>query len=155
MTNKNILFLLIIFICSCNFNKKEKQFIPPNQDVTPVEKSVKRYEKVYIAKQENSDDDFYQELSIHWISDTEIKYKLIYDNQLCAGECVGTAVQIDYEVDISENSSFTDFMEKKKNTRILIKIGKTNKDKAIATIFEGKYSSECSPYESVMLEKKN
>ncbi len=167
---KLIVLLIALTVHSCNIEKKDtkrlnvstiKDSVQVKKEITEINKEKKTYDKIFTAKQEKSNDDFHQELSVNWISENEIEYKLIYSNQLCEGESRGKAINknpgMDPEIGEYEGYAYPSiqYEEKKDDILVIIKIASANRDKATAGIFEGKYSSECSPYESVMLEKKN
>ena len=116
---------------------------------------LKNYNTIYSAYDFDSSDAYSQILAINWISKDSIEYIIDYENQLCDGFCKGIAVSKYSEKDqnTEEDSSFIEYSETKEDLHIIILLEAENKNKAKATIYEGNYASECSPYEFVMTKK--
>lgn len=140
--------------------KEEKLLSKQSLDSTQEKLEVinKVYDQSFFASSQDGSDDFTQELLINWISKDSIDYKIIFSNQLCEGECVGLAINQNskketeinnYKGDVYPELSYT---ERKENILVMIKVD-TNKNRATAAIYEGEYSSECSPYEHIMIER--
>ncbi|MEW7289230.1 hypothetical protein [Aquimarina sp. 2304DJ70-9] len=172
------LILLLILLTSCNFEKKKTQVdLDKETEISKAEgtkKPEKKYyfktdslhiyeklfKKMFVAQQDDDNDGFYQALFVNWISEDKIEYKLFYENQLCSGECKGTAINKNSnsgsEVDEYNGVTYATikYEDKKDDFTIIIKIDAVEKNKATAGIFIGEYTDDCSPYESVMLEQK-
>ena len=116
---------------------------------------LKNYNTIYAAYDFNSQDAYSQILAVNWISKDSIEYVIDYENQLCGGLCKGIAVSKYSEKDrnTEEYSSFVEYSETKEDLLIVILIEAEKERKAKATIYEGNYASECSPYEFVMTKK--
>ena len=116
---------------------------------------LKNYNTIFTAYDFNSQDAYSQILAVNWISKDSIEYVIDYENQLCGGLCKGIAVSKYSEKDrnTEEYSSFVEYSETKEDLLIVILIEAEKERKAKATIYEGNYASECSPYEFVMTKK--
>ncbi len=174
---KKFILILVILCFSCNLKQKKTQINDPKEIETSkntasenVQKPYyfktdsllvykKLFDKMFVARQDNNEDNFYQSLFINWTSNNKIEYKLYYENQLCEGECKGMAMRKKTTLKKSAQQktskySFITYEDKKDDISIIIKIDSIEKNKALAGVFDGKYASECSPYEFIMFEQK-
>ncbi|WP_378180914.1 hypothetical protein [Aquimarina sp. SS2-1] len=162
----SILFLFLVI--SCKETDKKEKIIKDKPETQVVEKKEKgkashtSFDAVFVAKLEGTDDDFLQELSMNWILDTKVAYKLKYDNQLCSGECSGEAILKDSNIrteilEYPEGSyefSFIQFEDLKEDFKIVIRIEASKENEATVTFESENVIGDCSPYEAIMLRIK-
>ncbi|MBW1295204.1 hypothetical protein [Aquimarina litoralis] len=163
-----LLFLLICIGCTNTTNTNKESKVEEKPDPPKIEKnnSTKKsddsFDMVFMAKEENTNDDFSQKLRINWFSLYEIQYNIIYSNQLCEGECSGNAVRKDFKITTKTNTypegdyefSFIEFEDQKEDFSILIRIQASDKKEAEVEFVYKNEPGDCSPYEALMLKVK-
>jgi len=160
---KNYILLLLITLLSYTSQSKPVNEVFFENEIPAItecnEANNIPTQKKYVATKKNIKDDFNQNLSVSWISETVVQYTFVFDNQSCKKTIGGTA-----KISIAKKKpSFSShegntfeinrYEDHKNGFKIVLQIDALTKDKAIVEMVftEDPEEEDCKPHSVVMI----
>ncbi len=104
---KNYILLTLVTLIYCKSESKSSKSIDNPGEIQVTEATgdtdndtdtknnlAALTQKIFTAAQRNSDNNFSQKLSVNWVSEKIVEYRLIFDNKSCSETIGGRATAI-------------------------------------------------------------